>query len=77
MISEGSTTSLSLPLRPVLTDMKRDSMWHELRVVLHNRENTLLTQIVRDFARDESAFAEVVSSTWSSLAEAVENMPYE
>ena len=53
------------------------SMWHELRVVLHNRENTLLTQIVRDFARDESAFAEVVSSTWGSLAEAVENMPYE
>ncbi|KAL5513289.1 MVP1 [Sanghuangporus vaninii] len=55
----------------------RYSMWHELRVVLHNRENTLITQVVREFTRDESAFAEVVSTNWNSLAEAVENMPYE
>ena len=53
------------------------SMWHELRVVLHNRENTLITQAVRDFAREESAFAEVVANNWSSLADAVEHMPYE
>ncbi|OCB87801.1 hypothetical protein A7U60_g5124 [Sanghuangporus baumii] len=55
----------------------RYSMWHELRVVLHNRENTLITQVVREFTRDESAFAEVVLTNWNSLAKAVENMPYE
>lgn len=53
------------------------SMWHELRVVLHNRENTLVTQAVRDFAREESAFSEIVLNNWNSLADAVENMPYE
>ena len=52
-------------------------MWHELRVVLHNRENTLLTQAVRTFAREEQDFAEGAASTWASLAQAVENMPYE
>lgn len=55
----------------------RHSMWHELRVVLHNRENALLTQTVHDFARDESAFAEVSASNWQSLSDSVENMPYE
>jgi len=55
----------------------RYSMWHELRVVLHNRENALLTQTVRDFARDESAFAEVSASNWQSLSDSVESMPYE
>lgn len=52
-------------------------MWHELRVVLHNRENTLITQAVREFARDESAFAELVANNWSSLVDAVADMPYE
>lgn len=52
-------------------------MWHELRVVLHNRENTLITQAVQDFAREESAFSESLVSKWSSLADAVEQMPYE
>ena len=52
-------------------------MWHELRVVLHNRENTLVTQLVRDFAKEEAAFSEVTSANWTSLAEAVESMPYE
>ena len=45
--------------------------------MLHNRENTLLTQVVRDFARDENAFAEVSLGNWSNLAEAVDSMPYE
>lgn len=53
------------------------SMWHELRVVLHNRENTLITQAVRSFAQEESAYAEASANIWNSLAEAVENMPYE
>lgn len=52
-------------------------LWHELRVVLHNRENTLMTQAVRSFAHEESSFAEASSATWNALAEAVEDMPYE
>ena len=52
-------------------------MWHELRVVLHNRENTLLTQSVHTFARDERIFVENVIRNWTSLGEAVEGMPYE
>ncbi|KAF8892286.1 hypothetical protein BD779DRAFT_1610403 [Infundibulicybe gibba] len=43
-----------------------DRMWHELRVVLHNRENTLLTQAVHNFTRGEQDFTE-----------SVESMPYE
>jgi len=53
------------------------SIWHELRVVLHNRENTLLTQTVKSFAREEQEFAENVANVWLSLGEATENMPYE
>jgi sorting nexin-8 len=53
------------------------SMWHELRVVLHNHENTLLTQAVQAFARDEQIFAESVVHNWASLGDAVGNMPYE
>ena len=52
-------------------------MWHELRVVLHNRENTLLTKTVREFAQEESTFAGAVAENWHSLDDAVENMPYE
>ena len=52
-------------------------MWHELRVVLHNRENALVTQAVKDFAREESVFAEAIANNWQSLNDAVENMPYE
>ena len=52
-------------------------MWHELRVVLHNRENTLLTQAVKSFAREEHDFSEAAVMNWSSLLEAVEGMPLE
>ncbi|GLB41904.1 putative protein with phoX homologous domain, present in p47phox and p40phox [Lyophyllum shimeji] len=55
----------------------RASMWHELRVVLHNRENALLTQLVQKFSREEREFAERVVSNWTSLGDAVEGMPYE
>ncbi|KAG6909029.1 hypothetical protein DXG01_002303 [Tephrocybe rancida] len=55
----------------------RASMWHELRVVLHNRENTLVTQLVHKFSREEREFAENVLNNWVSLGEAVEGMPYE
>jgi sorting nexin-8 len=53
------------------------SMWHELRVVLHNRENTLLTLAVQAFAREEQEFSESVANNWVSLVDAVENMPCE
>lgn len=53
------------------------SLWHELRVVLHNRENTMVSQVIQNFAREEQAFAENVASTWTSLSESVDAMPYE
>ncbi|QRV89261.1 sorting nexin MVP1 [Ceratobasidium sp. AG-Ba] len=52
-------------------------MWHELRVVLHNRENTLLSQAVQSFAREENEFSGRTHATWAALTEEVENMPYE
>ena len=54
-----------------------DSMWHELRVVLHNRENTLLTQLVQSFAREERDYANAVAANWVSLIQGVESMPFE
>ncbi|TFY56267.1 hypothetical protein EVG20_g8992, partial [Dentipellis fragilis] len=55
----------------------RASMWHELRVVLHNRENTLLTQLAQAFAHEEQEYAEHVAANWASLAESLEGMPLE
>ena len=51
------------------------SLWHELRVVLHNREHTLLALAIQAFARDERAFAQAVARNWESLEAAVEDMP--
>ncbi|KAI0372696.1 hypothetical protein BV20DRAFT_990915 [Pilatotrama ljubarskyi] len=55
----------------------RACMWHELRVVLHNRENTLLTQAVQSFAREEHDFSEATVANWASLVDVVEGMPLE
>jgi sorting nexin-8 len=52
-------------------------MWHELRVVLHNRENALLTDLVQTFSRDEQTFADNVLANWVSLGNVVEEMPFE
>ena len=52
-------------------------MWHELRVVLHNRENALLSQAVQAFSREERDFSEGVANNWSHLAETIQDMPYE
>ena len=52
-------------------------MWHELRVVLHNRENALLTQAVQAFAGEEQHFAEGVAANWASLRDSVDPMPFE
>jgi len=53
----------------------RACMWHELRVVLHNREHTLLALAIQAFARDECAFAQAVANNWGSLETSVENLP--
>ncbi|KXN87384.1 Sorting nexin MVP1 [Leucoagaricus sp. SymC.cos] len=55
----------------------RVCLWNELRIILHNRENTLITQTVKIFAREEQEYAENVLRNWVSLGESVENMPYE
>ncbi|GJJ11483.1 hypothetical protein Clacol_005716 [Clathrus columnatus] len=55
----------------------RHSMWHELRVVLHNRENTLVTQTVQLFAKEESNYAKAIHSNWNLLMEQVDSMPFE
>lgn len=52
-------------------------MWHELRVVLHNRENGLLSKLVQTFARDEQMFARAVLAIWVSLGSEVEGLPFE
>ncbi|KAJ1307091.1 hypothetical protein OPQ81_001209 [Rhizoctonia solani] len=52
-------------------------MWHELRVVLHNRENTLLSLAVQQFVREESEFSGRAHAMWTTLSDEVENMPYE
>ncbi|TFK29642.1 MVP1 domain-containing protein [Coprinopsis marcescibilis] len=55
----------------------RVCLWHELRVILHNRENTLVTQAVHGFARAERNYSESVANIWQSLEEQTEGMPYE
>ncbi|KAI0953925.1 hypothetical protein AcV7_007318 [Taiwanofungus camphoratus] len=55
----------------------RACMWHELRVVVHNRENALLTQAIKTLAREELDFSEGLVSNWTSLVDAVGSMPYE
>ncbi|KAJ3878496.1 hypothetical protein F5051DRAFT_351946 [Lentinula edodes] len=55
----------------------RACLWHELRVILHNRENTLLTVMTQSFGREEQEYAEAILNNWSSLTEAVEGMPFE
>jgi sorting nexin-8 len=53
------------------------SMWSEMRVVLHNRENALLSQAMQAFAKEESAFTEEVLRVWESMTESVVAMPME
>ncbi|KAF5387312.1 hypothetical protein D9757_005774 [Collybiopsis confluens] len=55
----------------------RACLWHELRVILHNRENALLTVMVQAFGREEQDYTELVLNNWASLSDAVEGMPFE
>ncbi|KIJ65593.1 hypothetical protein HYDPIDRAFT_87912 [Hydnomerulius pinastri MD-312] len=74
LIEKDQATIVSLLNRRVFI---RASMWHELRVVLHNRENALLSKLVQTFAHEEQAFADTVLANWVSLGNAVEGMPFE
>lgn len=69
--SNSNQSSLFTTLRALA------SMWHELRVVLHNRENTLLTLAVQAFAKEEHEFAQRLANNWESLETVVEDMPIE
>ncbi|KAG7093699.1 hypothetical protein E1B28_007354 [Marasmius oreades] len=55
----------------------RACLWSELRIILHNRENTCLTVMIQQFAREEQNYAEMTTNTWASLWEAVEELPFE
>lgn len=55
----------------------RACMWHELRVVLHNRENTLVALGMQDFAQEEHQFTRALARNWESLEATMEDMPYE
>lgn len=46
-------------------------------MVLHNRENTLISQAVQAFAREELDFSESTVANWAAMVENVESMPYE
>jgi sorting nexin-8 len=52
-------------------------MWHELRVVLHNRENALLSTTVKAFAEQQQVFAAGVQANWAGLVEEIDGMPFE
>lgn len=74
LIEKDQATIASLLNRRVFI---RACMWHELRVVLHNRENVLLSRLTQTFAREEQAFADRVLANWVSLGNEVERMPLE
>ena len=52
-------------------------MWHEFRVVLRNRENTLLTLLVQEWTAEERDYSDAVQRIWSALVESVQSMPLE
>lgn len=52
-------------------------MWHEFRVVLRNRENTLLTLLVQTWTVEERDYSEAVQGIWGALVESGQNMPLE
>lgn len=74
LIEKDQATIASLLNRRVFI---RACMWHELRVILHNRENVLLSKLMQTFAHEEQSFAERVLANWVSLGNAVEGMPLE
>ncbi|KAF8555975.1 hypothetical protein OG21DRAFT_1409983 [Imleria badia] len=74
LIEKDQATIASLLNRRVFI---RASMWHELRVVLHNRENALLSKLVQTLVHEEQAFVDSILANWVSLGDAVDEMPFE
>ncbi|KAG9313037.1 hypothetical protein JVU11DRAFT_6477 [Chiua virens] len=74
LIEKDQATIASLMNRRVFI---RACMWHELRVVLHNRENALLSKLAQTLAREEQAFADSILANWVSLGNLVDEMPFE
>ncbi|KAF8141550.1 hypothetical protein EV363DRAFT_1308412 [Boletus edulis] len=74
LIEKDQATIASLLNRRVFI---RACMWHELRVVLHNRENALLSKLVQTLAHEEQAFVDNILANWVSLGNAVDEMPFE
>ena len=44
-------------------------------MVLYNRENTLLSVALQNFAREERDYSGAVASNWAALTEEVRSMP--
>lgn len=64
-------------LYAMLLNLVSFRMWHELRIVLYNRENTLLSQALQRFAREEQEFMESSLLTWATLTDELQSMPLE
>jgi sorting nexin-8 len=74
LIEKDQATIASLLNRRVFI---RACMWHELRVVLHNKENALLSNLVQTLAHEEQVFVDSMLANWVSLGNAVDEMPFE
>ncbi|KIM25405.1 hypothetical protein M408DRAFT_210488 [Serendipita vermifera MAFF 305830] len=55
----------------------RHCLWHEFRVVFHNREHTLLSMAVQTWATQERDSCESTLGVWNALVDSVQTMPYE
>lgn len=52
-------------------------MWHEFRVVLHNREHTLVSLLAQSWSTEEREYVENAVKVLSGLEDGVANMPLE
>ncbi|PVF93930.1 hypothetical protein CPB86DRAFT_789597 [Serendipita vermifera] len=55
----------------------RHCLWHEFRVVFHNRELALVTQAIQDWTAQERDYTERSLGVWNTLVDTVQTMPYE
>ncbi|KAG8818633.1 Sorting nexin mvp1, partial [Serendipita sp. 399] len=55
----------------------RHCLWHEFRVVFHNRENTLLSLALQTWTAQERDYCEATLGIWNAIVEGVQTMPYE
>ncbi|KAG8848407.1 Sorting nexin mvp1 [Serendipita sp. 411] len=55
----------------------RHCLWHEFRVIFHNRENTLLSLALQTWTAQERDHCEATLRIWNAMVEGVQTMPYE